>query len=155
MKYFVYAVIFIVFAAIIAGFFVAGSPKEERLRRFDDRRVSDLRFLQSQIIYYWQSKSHLPAGLADLNDATRGAQVPADPETNAPYGYGINESLKFSLCATFDLPSVDQQIAPKAAPYPAAPYYTGGNDSWAHASGLVCFLRTIDPDFYKPIKSAQ
>lgn len=150
MKYFVYTIITIVVAAVVAGFFIVGSPKEERLRRFDDRRVNDLQFLQSEIINYWVNKADLPENLAALNDATRGITVPKDPETSANYGYQAGGLESFTLCADFARPSLGQlEIgAPKA--YPASGYYWEGN--WEHAAGSVCFERKIDKDFYRPQK---
>src|SRR3989344_4126063 len=40
-KAFAYIASALVLVGVIAGFFMAGSPQEERLRRFDERRVQD------------------------------------------------------------------------------------------------------------------
>ncbi len=157
MKYFIWFVIFVVFAAIVAGFFVVGSPKTERMRRFDDQRVSDLQTIQSQVVYYWQQKGKLPATLSDLNNDLQGYRVPVDPETNVDYGYTVNPPLSFSICATFDLASDASAVASvpsvpirAPAPYPASAGRPV-SDTWSHAAGNVCFSRTIDPAFYKPV----
>ncbi len=152
MKYFIYIIIAIVVAAVIFGFFVVGFPKEERLRRADDQRISSLQIVQGQIIYYWQNKEKLPAKLDDLKDPLSGFAAPKDPETGENYGYTAKGALNFELCANFNLPSRD-----KGAPYVELPtyppqYIPSGDANWEHAAGQVCFERTIDPELYKPVQ---
>ena len=144
MKYFTYVIIGIVAIAIVAGFFLVGSPQEKRLQRFDDQRVQDLSFLQNQIVSYWQSKSKLPANLLDLKDDIRGIAVPHDPQTGGDYGYEAKGAFAFSLCADFVRSTQSQTDQTK----PVAYDYYGGN--WRHGAGHVCFDRTIDKDIYKP-----
>jgi hypothetical protein len=155
MKFFTYTVIGIVAVAVIAGFFVVGSPKEERMRRFDGERVAHLQQLQWNIIEYWQSKGKLPAKLADLNDPTRGVIVPSDPETGESYGYEIKKPETFNLCATFQTETISENVSSRIAkPIPAEPF--GGirdGDVWTHSAGRVCFDRTIDKDFFQLRKS--
>jgi len=50
----------IVLAALVWGFTLAGSPQNERLRRFDSQRVNDLQMIQTYLTDYWQNKSKLP-----------------------------------------------------------------------------------------------
>ena len=153
MKYFVYTIILIVAAAVIAGFFIVGSPRGERLRRFDDLRVQNLQFLQSEVINYWQNKERLPDNLDALRDDIRGISIPVDPRTGEVYGYEIKGPLSFSLCANFSLPGRYNEVGdPKLMRQPmgVAPY--GRPGSWEHDTGRVCFDRTIDKDIYKPIK---
>lgn len=155
MKIFTYIIIIIVVGAVIAGFFVVGSPKEERLRRFDERRIQDLQSLQNEIVNYWQSKAKLPERLPELVDNIRGFTVPRDPETSSEYGYQIKGELEFALCATFDRASIldtasisgsTARVTTKA-PYPVDNYSLGQN--WDHSPGYVCFDRKIDKDIYK------
>ena len=150
IKIFVYAVITVFFATIIAGFFAVGSPQNKRLRNVDDRRVQNLQMLQNEIINYWQVKNTLPQSLSHLNDVTRGVSVPKDPQTSAEYEYSIRGPLAFELCATFSL-STGGNTNGKTAPVPVGPYY-GGQANWDHGAGKTCFERTIDEDFYKPIQ---
>ena len=148
-KVFVYAVIAIVAAAIVAGFFAAGSPRQERLRRFDDQRVSDLQAVQSQIIYYWQNKEKLPVRFQDLKDPISGFAPAKDPETGADYAYEVKGDLAFLLCANFNQASVQSQKPvplPMMYPYPGGGVETG---NWDHPAGYYCFERTIDPELYK------
>lgn len=147
MKYFAWIIISVVAITVIAGFFIVGSPREERLRRFDDRRVQDLQILQSEIINYWQLKRALPGTADMLKDDIRGFAPPVDPESGNPYEYAIKNPLVFELCAVFNRAS--------AATMPSAPkraYPYGGEINWEHGAGKACFERTIDKDLYPPQK---
>lgn len=164
MKYFVYTIIGIVTTAIVAGFFIIGSPQEERLRRFDEQRINDLQYLQSQIVFYWQNKKKLPENLEILRDDLRGVTVPSDPQTGESYGYEIRGPLTFALCATFSRPSLGRKVDTaekstsyreskpiRATPSPPEPYYgIRGSTSWEYNAGRTCFERNIDTDFFKP-----
>ena len=138
----------VVFASIVGGFFIVGTPATQRALRFDQTRVSDLQSVQWQIVTYWQQKQMLPEGLNDLNDAITGYTVPLDPETGKPYRYERLARLSFKLCASFNRQSV-------SSPYLSSPYPVKGvglldSDVWNHEQGESCFERTIDPDRYPP-----
>ncbi len=149
VKYYSWFAVAVVGAAIIAGFFLAGSPSAQRAQRFDEARISNLQYIQSQIVYYWQSKNNLPATLAEMNDPLREVNVPRDPETNTEYVYTARGPLSFSLCAVFGLAGGTQSGI-------AVPMSAGfANESWQHSAGNYCFNRTIDKDFFKPPKLSQ
>ncbi|MDO8676845.1 MAG: hypothetical protein Q7K16_04365 [Candidatus Azambacteria bacterium] len=162
MKYFIYTIIAIVASAVVAGFFVVGSPKEERMRKFDDRRTSDLQIIQGQIIYYWQNKGNLPVKLEDMKDSISGFNPPNDPETGSSYGYEVKGELEFKLCANFNLPTLESEtsyIKRPAYPAPYIPssdskmqYMPPGDSNWAHNTGYICFERKVDRDLYKTLK---
>ncbi len=147
MKVFIYSIVGIVIASVIAGFFLVGSPFEQRIRRIDERRVSDLQFIQSEIINYWTNKEKLPENLSLLRDDIRGVSIPVDPETGAEYEYKIIGERKFALCASFSR-ATESSGAPTQKLVPAEPYV--GIENWEHREGWVCFERTIDPDIYRP-----
>lgn len=152
-KYFAFATSAVVLILIMGAFFIVGSPMKARLQQFDQQRVYDLQNVQSQVVNYWQRKGQLPTNLNDLTDSISGYQAPKDPQTGNSYEYSIKNSatLTFELCATFNLPSQNQTGA-KPAPYPD--YYNGPySQNWDHASGRVCFERTIDQQLYPPIKT--
>lgn len=151
MKYFVYAIIAVVAATVIAGFFIVGSPQEERMRRFDDQRVSHLQIIQSEVVSYWINKGRLPAALSELEDDIRGFRAPTDPETGTEYAYSVTAPESFTLCATFVLSSSGTPSFGKPVPRPVEPYGEI-SQNWQHDAGNVCFERTIDPDYYKPVK---
>lgn len=149
-----YGVGALIIAAIVAGFFIIGTPWDARVMRLDDRRVQDLQSLQSQILSFYQSKQALPSALAQLEDPTLYYDVPTDPETGASYEYIKDADLGFELCATFAAPSregtVATGISTRATSAPAGYGITGDAD-WNHGAGRTCFVRSIDPDFFPPL----
>ncbi len=149
MRLFVFAVVGITSFAILAGFFVAGSPQSERLRRFDELRISQLQGIQYEIASYWQAKNALPQSLDDLRNEITGFIPPIDPETGKSYEYSIIDKTSFELCATFKT-SNRQNVSPESQPIPALPY--GFEENFLHDEGRACFTRTIDPDRFPPLK---
>jgi len=145
MKLFTYIIIAVVSVVVVMGFWVAGSPFQERLRKFDERRVQHLQQIQYEILEYWRSKGVVPSDLTALNDDLRGFRLPSDPR-GVKYEYNVLGPEKFALCATFELGS--EYSKPKKG----FVSYDGFTDSeiWNHSAGRVCFERTIDRDRYKP-----
>ncbi|HAT03446.1 MAG TPA: hypothetical protein DCS29_01555 [Candidatus Magasanikbacteria bacterium] len=134
----------IVLGSIIAGFFIIGTPTDQRARRFDDERVQDLQMIQSEIVNYWVQKRELPVQLSELNNSITGFIAPLDPKTNEQYEYLIANELSFELCVVFE--RVNKDITP-AGLYFGSPY-DSYNQNWSHDAGRVCFSRTIDPELY-------
>lgn len=148
MKVFIYIVIGIVAASIVGGFFIVGSPKEARLRKFDEERVNNLSFIQSEIINYWIRKGLLPEILDDLtNNNLSGVIIPRDPQTGKIYSYGKirdEKGLTFSLCADFSTGSNLHSFET----HPQLPRDLHA-PNWQHGVGYICFERTIDPELYR------
>lgn len=132
--------------AVVAGFFILGTPSHARLIRVDQDKVNDLQNIQSQVVSYWQAKQKLPQSLTELNDSISGFSVPSDSQTGAPYEYQTTGTYGFRLCATFNASSA----ANYGSPVYGKPYGVENQDNWAHAAGHVCFDRTIDPTRYPP-----
>jgi len=130
---------------VIAGFMIIGTPSQQRARRFDNQRTSDLQMLQSEIVNYWTQKQKLPVALTDLQDSISGFTVPVDPETKNSYQYKATEPLTFSLCATFVLQSDKYSNVNQNMYAPYGQY----QQNWSHGAEETCFERTIDPDLYK------
>ena len=139
VKTFVYIVSGVILAAIVAGFFIAGSPAKERARKFDGERVSNLQTIQSEIVSYWQRKKMLPEELSALEDSIKGFSVPNDQKTKMPYRYDVTGPESFTLCATFEMETSNENQDTR-------PYGIWGN--WDHAAGEKCFERSIDKDLY-------
>lgn len=150
----------IVLTALVAGFFIVGSPASQRDRRFDEQRIRHLQTLQSQIVNYWMLKQKLPDSLDALKDDISGFSAPRDPETATPYEYHVTGKLSFDLCAVFRTATIptEDQAHNKIAPIAYGPYGTQYGDiqnaNWSHAPGSTCFTRAIDPELYKPQKPA-
>jgi len=135
------AVSALILIAMVAGFFVIGTPKEQRARRFDEQRVEQLQAIQSQIINYWSKKQILPEKLSDLTDDISGFRPETDPVTHEPYTYTVKGDLTFELCAEFQTEKQDTESMMYK------PYYF--EENWNHGIGKHCFERTIDPELYK------
>lgn len=136
----------VVVTSVICGFFIVGTPAEQRNHRFDDQRINDLQSLQSQIINYWTQKETLPLKLTDLQDSISGFMVPTDPETKLSYEYAIKDSLSFELCATFKS-STDARG--RAAAQKISSPYDSYQQNWSHKAERTCFNRVIDPELYQ------
>ncbi|MDP4020591.1 MAG: DUF5671 domain-containing protein [Candidatus Adlerbacteria bacterium] len=143
-RYVNYATGVAVVLAIVAGFFIVGTPQEARLMRFDQEKVYALQNIQSQLVGYWQTKQALPPTLEELNDPLYGITVPVDPQTGEEYRYERTSQSSFRLCATFNAVS-----RPMPTGY-TEPYRYMGDQNWEHGMGEVCFDRTIDPERYPP-----
>jgi len=144
-----WAVVGVVVVAIVSGFFIAGSPQNQRVVRLDERRTQDLSLLQSHIINYWQKKNELPQNLNQVANDILGIVIPKDPKTGLSYEYSKLGSLKFELCATFETSSLDQntnrsKVVPAMYPYPG-----GEIQTWQHEAERACFQRTIDPELFQ------
>lgn len=137
---------------IIAGFFIIGTPASARLYRYDDQKVTDLANIQNQIVSYWQYKQALPSTLTDLNDSLSSFTVPTDPQSSQAYEYHVTGKTSFTLCATFN--KSENGTINYSVPEPMGLGGSGNNDNWDHASGHVCFSRTIDPQLYPPVPAA-
>src|SRR3989338_3226154 len=156
---FSWIIVAVVILAVLWGFAVIGSPFQQRDKRFDERRVQDLSMVQNYITNYWQNKEKLPANLDNLEDPLLGIVIPTDPEIGEPYEYRVVDSLTFELCATFTTPgegpvrsrvSVESGDGPSAVPQIYPPRSQDYN--WQHGVGRICFIRTIDPDYFEILK---
>lgn len=135
----------VVIAAIIAGFFIMGSPSQVRLYRFDAQKISDLQSIQWQLVNYYQQKESLPNSLGDLEDPISGWMMPIDPQ-GQEYRYEKTGDLAFKLCATFN---ADSKESTGAQPM-SVRAYGPMEGNFDHGVGEVCFDRTIDPERYPP-----
>ncbi|KKR08601.1 MAG: hypothetical protein UT32_C0001G0121 [Parcubacteria group bacterium GW2011_GWC2_39_14] len=137
----------VVLASIIMGFFIIGTPSQQRNRKMDDQRIMDLQTIQGQVVDYWSRKEVLPKNLEGLEDNISGFIVPKDPDTKKAYEYNINDPLKFELCADFATSSLDLPARGKETMYDSP--YGAFQQNWDHQIGRTCFSRTIDPELYK------
>lgn len=133
-----------------------GSPFTLRMKRFDERRVSDLQNIQYQVVNFYQRKGALPNTLDELKDPIAGFNIPVDPENGASYKYQKVADLSFKICANFSLDS-DALIDSKnmARPIPMSSEVFPFNENWQHGKGEVCFDRKIDKDLYPILKTPK
>ncbi len=136
-----------VLGSVAIGFFIIGTPFEQRNRRFDEQRVQSLQMFQGQVLNYWTQKGILPDQTSLLNDSISGFVIPTDPKTNDPYEYRKIDQFTFELCANFSTAS-ENNLINSSVKYPAP--YDSYNQNWSYKAERTCFSRTIDPELYKP-----
>jgi hypothetical protein len=114
----------VVIGAIAGGFYLLGPPAEERARRFDQRRESDLQRLQLATDLYWTRGGRLPASLEELARESGTGVYSQDPDSGQAYEYRVTGNGRYELCAAF-----------------ARPSDTPGQ-FWSHGEGRRCFQVT-------------
>lgn len=138
--------IFLILAAVFGvllvgtGLYFIDSPREARARRYDQARIQDLNALENAVNnYYLGNNQKMPATIAELNTYNQRAYNQdlnlKDPQSGASYEYritGQNDGREFELCATFNVSDNTDQST-----------YLYGSNSWRHAAGRDCFIRTV------------
>lgn len=124
----------IVAAMVLWGFSSLGAPKTQRELRADATRVQALYQLSQRIHQPWNVNSvmerKLPSSLDELANVQR-----FDPFTHAPYEYRVEGGNQYELCATFSLPSQQDQFRPSM---------------WSHPAGHYCFSLDAARDVEMP-----
>ncbi len=141
--------------AIVAGFFIIGTPQQIRAQKQDAIRVQDLQNIQWQIVNYWQQKEKLPTTLDELNDPISYNVIPVDPQTKENYEYTQTGNLAFSLCAAFAQVGGSSSVSDVSRSTEPAIAGKGLEDNWQHDAGRTCFDRTIDPERYPPYSKTR
>jgi hypothetical protein len=136
----------IMLAAVVAGLVIAGSPHDERMRKADQQRVSDLQQISYSVEAYMNTNGELPPSLEELarSPNTYIASI-LDPRTRLPYTYRRGENGQYTLCATFETDSDSGPDQP-ARPQP--------NGFWTHGVGERCFTleAKVNTSVYPPLK---
>ena len=123
--------------AVAWGFMLVGSPSTQRLERFDEQRLQDLRTIAREIQLMVEDpnekgmlKEALPKTLAEAATRARDERVnPRDPETGQPYRYTVKSETSYELCADF-----------------ARPRDWDSRVFWNHPAGAHCFtIDVLDP----------
>ena len=115
-----------VITAVVTGLFVLGSPREERARRVDARRVVHLQAIAAATDLYWTRHSRLPASLDELNTEPGVSINTSDPAGSVLYGFQPLDSIHYEVCASFERESEETSSDPERT-------------LWAHGSGRQCF----------------
>lgn len=130
----------IVLAAFVWGIVLAGGPATERDRKFDDRRIDDLRVINTEVrnIVLDRSKPEiellraLPSSLPEVVELAQ-YQRPqiVDPETGVQYEYMVKGDTQFDLCTTFNFVR-DESF----------------DVFWNHPAGYHCYSFDVTKDQY-------
>jgi len=129
----------IVIGSIIWGFAVLGSPRTQRLIKYDEQKVTALQGINSQINNFYRNKGFLPKNMEEItsNDSYYVSQT-NDPQTQEPYEYEKVSDTTYNLCAEFNKES-DEKEDKTSYRYD---YY----GDWTHSDGRHCFSKNVDPD---------
>ncbi len=125
----------LVVGSIIWGFAVIGSPRTQRLYKYDDAKVGDLINISSAVESYYGLQNVLPKSLGDLSSINYYI-VQSDSQTGQSYEYIATGKTTYQLCAVFNKNSKDQ------ANRTTVPY---GGSSWSHPAGRHCFNMSVTP----------
>ena len=139
----------IVIGSIVWGFSVLGSPRTQRLYKYDEQKVSDLQNINNQVTNYYSTKGALPKTIEEMWSGDYYVTQMTDPQTKKPYEYQKTSEKTYSLCAEFN------KATPKGTESNDiyAPRVIG-NETWTHPAGQYCFKETINPNTYpypKPV----
>jgi hypothetical protein len=118
-----------VFAVMILGLVLSGSPRQERWRQLDEQRVQALQNISSNVQSYHDLRHHLPDSLAMLLAVPGSVTSESlrDPVSGTGYEYRILDSRAYELCAEFQAASAVGGRGPR------------GTDFWKHGPGRTCF----------------
>ena len=135
----------VVLGSIIWGLTVLGSPRNQRLYRYDEQKVSDLQSLNGSVTNYYSLNGKLPETLKEVDQGYYSSLT--DQQTGEPYEYKKKTDTTYELCAEFNKASREDESY--ARPY--IDYYGYGSFS-VHPEGFHCFPQTINPNIYsKPM----
>jgi hypothetical protein len=117
-------VVLVVLGALGGGFYLIGPPADERSRRLDMRRETDLQRLRLAADLYWTRNGRLPPTLEDLHTEAGTNVYARDPESGEPYTYTVKGNDTYELCANFARESERRA------------------DFWSHPAGRYCYSIT-------------
>ncbi|MBD2114301.1 MULTISPECIES: hypothetical protein [Cyanophyceae] len=113
--------------AIVAGFWVLGTPGRQREIAADRQRLQDVASIAQRLHEQYLADDdsfELPATLDAI-------ELRNDPLTNQPYEYERLGDRDFNLCATFDTDSSTHRLSPQESNPDAG--------RWQHPEGRHCF----------------
>jgi hypothetical protein len=129
--------------SIVGGFFIVGSPAQQRKIRFDEQRILDLQNIQSQVESFYASQTTLPMSLSELEGTGFGFIVPRDPETNNVYEYRRMGEKKYTLCALFTT-ALDVATSPTRGSASVSVPYGASTPNFSHQAERTCFDFTVN-----------
>ncbi len=144
----------LILAGIIGGFFIIGSPMEQRAQRFDSLRVSHIQQIQAEIFNYYGQKDALPQTLDELAEGNPFTFIQNDPTTDLPYEYRVIDDVTFELCAVFESDNTDLTLEEQRNQFNEFGPFSDP-EAYLHTEGRDCFEQTIDPDLIDQTIPAQ
>lgn len=114
-------------AGAVAGFWVLGTPGQQRLIMGDRQRIEDLSAIANTL--YWKKQDQDDYLLPETLDSKDQRE---DPITQELYQYNRLDSSRYKLCATFATDSSTHKIA------------NANNRTWQHPQGSYCFVLDVN-----------
>ncbi len=111
----------------IAGFWVLGTPGQQRLIMSDRQRLEDLNAIANTL--YWRSQDQTDYVLPDALEPEDRRE---DPLTQELYPYSKIDDGRYRLCANFATDSSTHKLT------------NGDNQNWQHPEGRHCFELSLD-----------
>jgi len=141
IKYYFYATLSLIIAALILGLFFVESPKETRQRKLDNLILEKFDNIEYALDEYYLENQKLPDNLETLK---KSANYPVD-DYDIRYGeeenlieYKIISEEEYALCAKFNLSNERTGNID----------YGYRDKEWPHASGYQCLSNKIYKDPY-------
>lgn len=132
-KVFVALIVVCVLAVIVYACIIAGSPKEQRERQFDDQRINALSQISSSVNSFYLTNKILPSSLDFLSTQPYFFGGPlTDPKTGEKFEYAQKVGAAYELCATFAFATDDKIVSMYARP-------VAYQQMWKHDAGHYCF----------------
>lgn len=139
-----YASCLVIFASIIWGFIVLGSPRTQQLLKYDEQKVNDLQVMRSEIMNFYSTKGFLPKDLQELSSSNYyNALGYNDKQTNKSYAYEKDTDLTYKICAEFN-----RETTPDKNKYNYT--YVTSVSEWSHPAGYYCFDQKVQVNNYAP-----
>jgi hypothetical protein len=134
-------------AAIAGGLWLVGSPGAARRMRLDERRVTDLQSIATNVDVYWARQRVLPETLEVMWATSAGRPTPVDPVSAQPYEYRVLGANEYELCATFDAESQPgrHDDSPPFGADVRPDRYGDSPAFWRHGAGRQCYPLTPKP----------
>jgi type II secretory pathway pseudopilin PulG len=129
----------VIVASIIYGFSVLGSPRSQRLIKYDEQKVSYMQQINNQVRMYYISAGKLPKTIMDIPNID---YYRTDPQTGKEFVYSKIDDEHYSICATFNKEN-DGKSATSGYVRIAVNGDIEENSSWAHPAGEYCFEKAI------------
>jgi hypothetical protein len=114
----------VVATVIVVGLTIIGPPADERGRRLDERRVTELQQIEAAVDVYFSRHQRLPESLQALAGEIGLPQALGAPPAG-PYEYRVIDDGHYEVCATFQRASAESSR------------WTEG--FWSHVAGRRCF----------------
>ncbi len=142
----------IILVSVITGLILSGPPAQERAKRLDARRASDLRTMQNTIDVYWSRHKKLPSTFIEAQNFPTSSTEPLppwtlDPITQTPYEYrhvyvstDSEPQIYYELCAAFDTNNQEKMRTYPEKIYPGSAYPNFD----LHPAGRYCFLTSAN-----------